>query len=135
MENYSNTLKELLETKVGYRNDHYSTGHYCIKDVLDFEIIELGNEDIPETVNKFYNTNNIWQIIFKHFPNVEINKLWGLWLTSKQGVIEYYKGKEEGYNSYLIPDNALAISDIDDEGVLFVIDVHPSKLLKEEDVK
>lgn len=120
------TLKNLLLYRIGYRNDNLSTGHYKINDVIHHEINELGNEDIIETCKIFYGTDDVYAVINRHFGE---KQLWGLWLTTEDGVISNYNGDSEFYDSYKIPDNALVISDLGDEGALFVIDVYPSSLL------
>jgi hypothetical protein len=123
------SCKTLLNTKIGYRNDHYSTGHYKIKQVIDFEIEELSNQDIIDTCINFYGTDDVYAVIQRHFNTDNFDALWGLWLTTENGVKEYYKGSEEGYNSYSIPDKCLVISDIGEEGILFVLDQHPDNYL------
>lgn len=119
------SCKTLLNTKIGYRNDNYSTGTYKIKQVIDFETKELFNQDIIETCKLFYGTDDVYAVIQRHFNTDNFDTLWGLWLTTESGVKEYYKGQEEGYNAYLIPDNALVISDLSEEGILFVLSQHP----------
>lgn len=51
----STEATDFLKTKVGYRNDSiYGSGETNIKDVLLFEIAELGNTDVLETCQKLY---------------------------------------------------------------------------------
>ena len=51
----------------------------------------------------------------------------GLWLTSFNGVVEKYGGKIGDIDCYEIPQEALVISDLGEDGVLFVF---PKRLLK-----
>ncbi len=120
------SCNELITNMKGYRNDDYSTGHYKILEVISFEVNELGNEDIFQTCLNLYNTEDVISLIKKHFNTENLDNLWGLWLTTEQGVKDHYKGIEEGYTTYSIPDNAFILSDISDEGVLFVLDSHPN---------
>ena len=119
------SCNEMIENMIGYRNDNYSTGHYNIIDVISFEVNELSNDDIFQTCLNLYGTDDVVSVIENHFNTKNFHNLWGLWLTTEKGVVEHYKGSKEGYELYAIPENALIISDISDEGALFVIDSHP----------
>jgi hypothetical protein len=121
----SSSCKKILDDLIGYRNDSYSTGHYKIKEVIDFEINQLFNDDIIETCKIFYGTDDVYALISRHYPQKEFGDLWGLWLTTEKGVVEHYKGKEEGYSAYSVPKNSLVISDLSDEGILLVLPENP----------
>ena len=58
--NLSQQAARLIHQQYGFRTDAESTqpiGGYEPKETLDYEINELGNEDIPDTLNRLYNTN------------------------------------------------------------------------------
>lgn len=58
--NFSQQAARLIHQQYGFRTDAESTqpiGGYEPKSTIDYEINELGNEDIPDTLNRLYNTN------------------------------------------------------------------------------
>lgn len=93
----------LLHQQYGFRTDAESTqpiGGYQPKEMLNYEINELVNEDIPDTLNKLYNThfkpdsNDIYDIdpidkFIKHKLNTDNYYL--IWLVDEwQQCFELY---------------------------------------------
>lgn len=152
---FSKTLNYILETGEGYRNENYGgAGVYKIKDIIEYEILELNNKDIIYTLNKFnyakifnkgkilnlkqsrvvYTINNIFYIISNYFQT-DISDLYGLWLTDEENVKQIYcynSSSNEFYNKYNIQDiRILTISDLGNEGCLFITTKHPKELIIE----
>ena len=62
----SEEAKQVLKSHVGYRSEdtsEFSDGHVRIKsiDILDTEINDLQNTDIPDTLYDLYGTPANWQ--------------------------------------------------------------------------
>lgn len=123
----SNELKQIEKEKVGYRNDDLSTGRYEIQDVIEFETVELGNDDIYETCQNFYGTRDVEKVIKDKFGNETV---WGIWLTTVKGVLNNYKEVETTtITTYKLPSDALPISDIGEDGILFATTEYPGYLV------
>jgi hypothetical protein len=109
-------------TKLGYRNNSWGgSGVFSLEEVLFFEQEELENEDIPLTLGV---TAEEVVPYLERKTNVSVKKLFALWLTSKEGVLRYYEGAN-GYTGYHLPKDAFSISDLDEQGILWVSSIHP----------
>lgn len=140
VKNLSTTAKRVQTLGVGYRYEGISTGVYRIEDCLRFEVEELGNEDVFETLNKLYNinTNDIEKVIKWVYSMFKERNIYGLWVSTKIGVEKNYIDENE-YScgpvtllKYKLPQKGLILSDLDDQGVWFAISEHPDKLLYQE---
>ena len=127
------TALQLLREGYGYRNEEISTGNTNLKDIIKFETEELENTDIQETCNKLYRTSEPTQYIEKHFGK-PISKLFGLWLTTLEGVKSYYFDEHSSNEivQYHIPSNAIIISDLDDQGILLALEKPPDYYYSKE---
>lgn len=114
----------ILKNKVGYRCEEHQSRDTIpsFRDMLEFEMNELGNEDIPLTINSLYHKKmkTVDDII-----NFCLNKLGSSfihykWLcSSKQDAKKWYSGEgtlKAVYNS----GNMFIISDLMDEGCLVI---------------
>ena len=137
----TSTAQHLYKGGSGYRYENISTGVYPIEESLLFEVEELGNDDVFQTIYKLYNKRckNVKQIIrwiYSFFDNVDI--VWGLWVSTKDGVQRYYVPKSDYYNGfvtltkYQLPPEKLIISDLGDEGTWYATPVYPPFLPTEE---
>jgi len=142
MERYSTELTDILQTKIGYRTEDYSgSGVRDAKEVIRFEIEELGNNDIPEFCQQQYNIpftedtfeswlepSEDWLESLLVFLRAKLNTdtVSVLWLTKKENIDFYCT--EEGENlilAYCLPETMLPISDLGSQGALFALGVHP----------
>lgn len=130
----SEEAKEMLTTRTGYRNNGlYGSGVVDIREIIEFEATELCNDDIFLTCKKFYGIdygeidvgvleniegylNKTMEFLKNHFGTDKLN---GKWLGLEQNIMDCYAG-EEGITEYPIPEDAIVISDLCSEGVLFV---------------
>lgn len=118
----------------GYRNEEvYGSRVNNLYDIVDWEINELENLDIPDYLQKHYGFN-AFEIDFDRYDYIEDGSLaeatidflkqrfpeykYGLWLASKEAVVDYYEGDENNMNRYIIPDDAVIVSDLGREGYL-----------------
>lgn len=146
-------LNEAIKSSVGYRTETaYGSGIRELRSVLEFEIVYLGNTDIPDTLLTTFNltkaqqsfirtaTSNIEDlsdenrqklvdvcidIIKREFPNAN----YCLWLADKNVIIDYYGGIEETIDEYEI-ENLKPISDLGWEGKLYVYSELPEPIRK-----
>lgn len=156
---YSTTLRHMLETGFGFRNENFRGSNvYNIKDIIEFEILNLNNADILYTLesmgyNLGVNTCSLPDIIgdleqskkLKLFKNIfgtienyfddEISNLYGIWLTSERCVKKFYCDvsiNQETYNKYNIKNcKVFPISDLGGEGSLLVLEKYPNNLIAE----
>lgn len=132
MEKLSEVAKELLRTQIGYRNDGLSEGIFTISEIIEYETEELGNEDIYDTCEELYNTRNPLEVIENTFGKEVV---YGMWFARKEDILEYYaEDGETEINSYNIPNNAVVISDLGEDGVLFAFIEHPKKIFKDTEL-
>lgn len=120
----SGTAKRLLKNNTGYRNETISGGEFFLHDVLNYEIEELGNTDIFQTVNLLYGIkfNTHYDIAYWATNMLNSSVAYGLWLTSKQGVKQWYSyDGSKTMTEYKLPDRYIILSDLNSEGVLFAI--------------
>ena len=130
----SNTAQSLIKNGCGYRNiEVYGSGVVDYEEIIKFETLELGNDDIFDTClelyNIGYNTNGLMEEKeedierrieenIKHWKNhFQADKLYGLWLTTEEAVEELYEGDPV---EFTIPAGAVIVSDLDEEGILLV---------------
>lgn len=146
-------FRESVDYKVGYRNETiYGSGVRDLRDVIEFEIVELNNVDIPDTLlNSFpvrlnqrkeleYIVDDIEEltdeekqkavdtcvdVIKVEYPNAK----YCLWLGSKETIENNYEGNEENIDAYNI-EYTKPISDLGFEydGCLFVFSELPSPI-------
>lgn len=146
-------FRESKESMVGYRNETaYGSGVRDLRDVIEFEIVELNNIDIPDTLlNSFpirlnqrkeleYIVDNIEEltdeekqkavdtcvdVVKAEYPNAK----YCLWLGSKEAVENNYEGNEENIDVYNI-EHIKPISDLGFEydGCLYVYDELPKPI-------
>lgn len=118
----------------GYRTDAQSVNEYHTgSEIIDYEINELGNLDILDTMNELYSLN------LKTSTDVanELDSILGsnfqcLWLANNMlDVAEFYTDGHERpttiqninvpIDKYYIPSTAILISDVGSDGQLFAI--------------
>lgn len=143
---YSNTLQLLIDSRIGFRSESFSgSGVRNVLDVLRFEF-SLGNTDVIKFVQDNYdllldytetgdelsdivleNAQDIAEkIVFflkEKFSVSSEDHLEALWLTSQEGVRFYTINEDienEHIDIYVIPDEFVVLSDLGEEGSLFV---------------
>lgn len=151
VEKMSSTFKELDGERKGYRNNEWGESRiWSLRDVVYHEMTALMNSDIPEFLNEQYGADickaddgsfdqeafeyeapcyvdDVMQFIEEKTGEGELH---GVWLTTTKGVCEiYHSGAETPITSYRIPTDALVISDLDEDGCLFVTKTHPDELI------
>lgn len=132
LNNISETAKELLERRIGYRNDGLSTGIYKIKDIIDFETFELGNEDIYDTCEEVWNTRDPLSVIHKFYGHIDV---YGMWFGRREDILNNYaEDGETEVSRYSIPKKAIILSDLGEEGVLFAFEEHPDNLFLDSEI-
>lgn len=156
---YSTTLRHILETGFGFRNENFRGSNvYNIRDIIEFEILNLNNVDIlytlermgynlgintcslPDNIENLGQTNklklfkNIFGVIESYFDD-KISNLYGIWLTSEKYVKKFYcdvSNSQETYNKYNIKTcKVFPISDLGVEGSLLALKKHPNTLIAE----
>ena len=139
----SMTLNTMLNQKVGFRTEDFSGSNVRnLKDVVYYEIRELKNTDILDTMNELYGldfSNCIdfeeecvydecyWDVseqIFSHLEkqfNTSRDNLRAIWLTTYDNVEKIYcRQPTDKINMVYIHHNFYPISDLGSDGVLFV---------------
>lgn len=139
----STTLNTMLNQKVGFRTEDFSGSNVRnLKDVVYYEIRELKNTDILDTMNKLYGLDfsdcidfeeecvydecywDVFEQIFSHLEkqfNTTRNNLGAIWLTTYDNVEKIYcKQPIDKINMVYINHNFYPISDLGSDGVLFV---------------
>lgn len=124
----------MLLTHRGYRTDAQSIQEYHTgSEIIDYEINELGNLDILDTINELYSLN------LKTSTDVvdELDAILGsdfqcLWLANNMlDTVEFYTDEHQRpktlqninvpIDKYYIPSTAILISDIGSDGQLFAV--------------
>ena len=138
------TLTTMLNQNVGFRTEDFSgSGVRNLEDVVYYEIRELGNTDILDTMSELYGLNfksymdvedenvvadesyqEVLELIFsfleKHF-NTSRNNLNAIWLTTYENVQKIYcRQSNDKINMVYIYHNFYPISDLGSDGTLFV---------------
>lgn len=130
----SSQARMMILTHRGYRTDDQSVNEFHIgSEIIDYEINELGNLDILDTMNELYSLN------LKTSTNIvnELDAILGsdfqcLWLANNMlDVVEFYTDGHKRPTSiqninvpidkYYIPSTAILISDVGSDGQLFAI--------------
>lgn len=117
---------DIIKSKVGYRYEGYfsKSNIPSFRDMLEFEINELMNEDIPLTIEKLYDkkVNTIDEIIDFCKDKLNSRFIHYKWLcSSKADARKWYSSigsLKVVYNS----GKMLIISDLEDEGCLVISD-------------
>lgn len=132
----SKELEQIKNDKLGYRNENISNdirGDYNLKEIINFEIDELQNTDILETLNVDSKKEAI-SIIEENF-NENIEKLFGLWLATKENTEKVYRFDEyDILTKYALPEDFLVISDLGPDGILIASKSSKSDLFEDEDI-
>ena len=139
----SMTLNTMLNQKVGFRTENFSGSNIRnLEDVVYYEIRELKNTDIVDTMNELYGLDfsyyidfeeecvydecywDVFEQIFSHLEkqfNTTRNNLGAIWLTTYDNVEKIYcKQPIDKINMVYINHNFYPISDLGSDGVLFV---------------
>ncbi len=126
-------LLEMLNTQTGYRNESYGgSGETDLLSVIDFECNELENTDILDFCKTNYNLNSIEEIVYFLTQKLSNPTLNCLWLSTLKGVLDNYHKDDESIQKYCLPQEIIPISDLHDQGALFVFVKHPRFLETEE---
>jgi hypothetical protein len=123
--------KELLQTRKGYRCESYGgSGVRDAKSVLEQEVLEQGNEDMIQEVQSAFNlpveneikdpATSLKKVLYEIDNRFGPNPI-AIWLGCRSCVIENYCEPGEEPDEYKIPDSAVVISDLGDEGQLFLM--------------
>lgn len=124
----------MILTHRGYRTDAQSTQEYHTgSEIIDYEINELGNLDILDTMNELYSLNlKTSTDVIKALTAILESNFQCLWLANNMlDVAEFYTDVHKRPTSiqninvpidkYYIPSIAILISDIGSDGQLFAI--------------
>lgn len=134
--------KKLIDTGIGYRIDTEDTsGITNIKRIVKYEVEELGNEDILDTLRlildkpdfSIKDLKNYVNDFSKHYP-------YGLWLsTDIKTTKELYSSMpdliyntEDTVSKYRITGKAYLLSDIGSEGTLLALPKNADKYYEGE---
>lgn len=137
--NLTPAAQKILLTGLGYRCLEQTSGYHEPADVLNYEINELDNDDIPATVKALYNYDyhNVKQLMQFINDQLETDQFELIWLAADPlDSIEFYSDQHQRYSSlrqakhldgtaipvaeYLLPiDETLLISDCGVDGQLF----------------
>ncbi len=122
----TNEAKEIMLNGLGYRDEScYGLGYEEFEEVFEFEVFELCNTDIFLTIRDEYGIKfdmrkkkEAINIILSHLRNhFKSRDLFCIWVCTKSTV--HYYGTED-ISEVIIPKNSIMVSDLGDEGVLFV---------------
>ena len=139
----STTLNTMLNQNVGFRTEDFSGSNVRnLKDVVYYEIRELKNTDILDTMNELYGLDfsdcidfeeecvydecywDVSEQIFSHLEkqfNTSRDNLRAIWLTTYDNVEKIYcRQPTDKINMVYIHHNFYPISDLGSDGVLFV---------------
>lgn len=138
------TLTQMYNENLGFRTENFSgSGIRNLEDVIYFEIQELCNTDILDTMNELYGIDfqsfmdvedefavadesrqEVIELICSHCEkqfNTSRDNLGAIWLSTYDNVKKYYcKSPTDQINMVNILSNFYPISDIGVDGVLFV---------------
>lgn len=139
----SMTLNTMLNQNVGFRTENFSGSNIRnLEDVVYYEIRELKNTDILDTMNELYGLDfsdcidfeeecvydecywDVSEQIFSHLEkqfNTSRDNLRAIWLTTYDNVEKIYcRQPTDKINMVYIHHNFYPISDLGSDGVLFV---------------
>ena len=131
--------KKILTTGLGYRCLEQVSDYHEPAEVLDYEINELANDDIPDTVKQLYHYDyqTVEQLVDFINDQLDTQQFELIWLASDPlDCIEFYSDHHQRYQTlaaakhddgtpipvtgYLLPiDETLLISDCGIDGQLF----------------
>ena len=131
--------QKILLTGLGYRCLEQASGYHEPADVLNYEINELANDDIPDTVKQLYHYDyqTVEQLVDFINDQLDTQQFELIWLASDPlDCIEFYSDHHQRYQTlaaakhddgtpipvaeYLLPiDETLLISDCGVDGQLF----------------
>lgn len=124
----SKEAQKMLYTHCGYRNDFlYNSGKENFLEVMQFEVLELGNTDILHSCKRIYGLKldlrkrkESMQKIYEYFCFLlDTDRLYCKWLATKEDVIRLYDGVEN-CNKVRLNLDSLIVSDLGPDGVLFI---------------
>ena len=128
----SDILITILKERKGYRNNNFqNSGITSLKEILNHEVKELGNEDIFDSMKKLYpdfkcdynsiNTKISYTLNFiARYLECSINDINAVWLTTKDNAKKLYTYSDSDIiNCVKIPKNSMPISDLGCDGILF----------------
>jgi hypothetical protein len=125
---------------VDFCNKHYNTNIDCYYTHLheEWKADGMTAEEIQEEENHCFSNeapefaSSLMKFVENYFKS---KKVYAIWLTSKEGVNKNYfynlntSNQDKCISKYKIPTDALPISDLDDQGTLFLTKIHPKNLL------
>ena len=119
---------------IGYRVENlFGDGVTDPVEVIAYEVTELGNLDIPHTLARYISdTQGFWKALDNELiePDADIVKSYARqflkgknyckWICkNKQDLIDIYDVDEDDIEEIKIPDNAVILSDLGRDGVLY----------------
>lgn len=117
----SNEVNQMLKDGKGYRCESYmGSAERRAAVIVRYEVEEMGNEHVVDEACKALglddcNLDNVLKAIEKEFGPDAM----AIWLATKEYASKYYCGPGERPTAILIPEDAVIISDLKDEGALF----------------
>ena len=131
-EKLSKEAREILETRIGYRSEDKSEfaddWHIIIPsiNIIDCEMNDLGNSDIPETMHKLYGTPINWQPkqIDQYIKQkMSLDDYYLIWVTATPEDAQQYADEPKNITKInLNCKKMMLISDIATDGVLLATD-------------
>lgn len=131
-EKLSKEAREILETRIGYRSEDKSEFaddcHINIPsiNIIDCEMNDLGNSDIPETMHKLYGTPINWQPkqIDQYIKQkLSLDDYYLIWVTATPEDAHQYADEQKNITKInLNCKKMMLISDIATDGVLLATD-------------
>lgn len=128
MQKLSPIANTILSTHIGYRNtDLFDGSDYTAQNAYNHETEELGNNDIPDFVNTHYGVNITSGLEFEKWLQSQKQfgantELFLYWFTSYDNVFEIYNLKDvnEPIQRFTLPEDALIVSDLNNDGLAIV---------------
>lgn len=130
----SSQARMMLLTHRGYRTDAQSIQEYHTgSEIINYEINELGNLDILDTMNELYLSNSKTSTdVINELDSILGSNFQCLWLANNVlDVVEFYTDGHQRPTSirninvpidkYYIPSTAILISDVGSDGQLFAV--------------
>lgn len=130
----SSQARMMILTHRGYRTDAQSVNEYHTgSEIIDYEINELGNLDILDTMNELYSLNLTTSTdVVNELDAIVGSDFQCLWLANNMlDVAEFYTDGHQRLKSiqninvpidkYHIPSTAILISDVGSDGQLFAV--------------
>lgn len=123
--NYTEDTRNMIIDNLGYRTGHPQ--YIDPRSVINFEMNELHNKDIPDTITRLYGDlkplghpiksyNDVIEWLEKYYPDYINGYI--IWLCNKKYVWLYHY--DEQVYQYKITDSDLVISDLGQDGALFL---------------